>query len=259
MSEHIVCTTAEGVLELTLNRPERKNALTQAMYEAMLQALARVENEPGLRVLLITGAGDSFTSGNDIGDFLAMAASDAAESGAVAPVVRFLYALAGTDVPVVAAVNGSAVGVGVTLLFHCDFVYASDRAMFATPFVDLGLVPEAASSLTMPSQMGYRRAAQMLLLGDRFSAAQMVEAGVVNSAFADGEELAQARSVALRLARKPKRALRSSKRLMRPVDELRARIGVEAQIFQRALSSPEALEAMTAFSEKRAPDFSRFE
>ena len=161
--------------------------------------------------------------------------------------------------PVVAAVNGSAVGVGVTLLFHCDFVYASDRAMFATPFVDLGLVPEAASSLTMPSQMGYRRAAQMLLLGDRFSAAQMVEAGVVNAAFAGGEELVQARSVALRLARKPKRALRSSKRLMRPVDELRARIGVEAQIFQRALSSPEALEAMTAFSEKRAPDFSRFE
>lgn len=254
MSEQIITSVVDGVLELVINRPQRKNALTMAMYEAMAEAIGRVEREPGLRVLLITGSGDSFTAGNDLADFMA---ADALSGDA--PVLRLLHALAGTDVPIVAAVNGMAVGVGVTLLFHCDFVYASDTAVFSTPFVDLGLVPEAGSTLTMPAQMGYHRAARLLLLGERFSAAEMLEAGALTAVVPAGQLLSRARAVARQLAAKPKRALRASKRLMRPTAELQACIGREAEVFRRALGSPEAIEALTAFSERRAPDFSRFE
>ncbi len=160
MSDHVKTELDAGVLRVTIDRPEKKNALTQEMYGALADAIGRVESEKGVRVLHVTGAGDMFTAGNDIADFRSGAAD-----GEETEVVRFLRALIATDIPIVAAVNGTAVGVGVTMLLHMDFVYAARGARFVTPFIDLGVVPEAVSSLTMPLQMGYKRAAEMLLLG----------------------------------------------------------------------------------------------
>jgi enoyl-CoA hydratase/carnithine racemase len=225
------------------------------MYGALADAIERVESEPALRALLLTGSGEYFSSGNDIGDFLRVG-----ELTPEVPVVRFLQRLVATDIPIVAAVNGPAVGVGVTLLFHCDFVYAGPEAVFTTPFVDLGLVPEAASSLSMPQQLGYRCAAEMLLLGEPMTAADLQARGLVTATVSGSELLPRAREVADRLARKPARALRAGKRLLRlPPEAWAQRVERELKIFAQALGSAEAREAMTAFMEKRPPDFSRCE
>lgn len=255
MAEHILTNLVDGVLTVTLNRPDKKNALTQAMYSGLNEAIARAENEKGVRVLRINAHGDAFTSGNDVADFLN-------QSGNMeeAPVVKFLHAISGTDVPIVAAVNGLAVGVGVTLLLHCDFVIAHEDALFSTPFVDLGLVPEAASSLIMPLQMGYKRAAEMLLLCDTLTAEQASEAGLVSQLAGSAGLEERSQDIARRLAAKPKSSLRQSKRLMRrSFESLDERIRVEMEAFSTALASPEAHEAMSAFMEKRAPDFSQFD
>lgn len=255
MSEHVISEVSDGVLRLVLNRPDKKNALTQAMYAALSNGIQRAESEKGIRVVHISSAGDVFTAGNDVSDFL-----EANGTPEESPVVEFLYAIAETNVPIVAAVNGLAVGVGVTMLLHCDFVYCAEGAWLTTPFVDLGLVPEAASSMTMPMQMGYRRAAEMLLLGDTISADQAWESGLVNNVLDADDLLEHSLVIARRLAQKPKSALRQSKALMRRDPEtMHSRMQQELKAFDSALKSPEAQEAMRAFMEKRKPDFSQFD
>jgi enoyl-CoA hydratase/carnithine racemase len=254
MSEHVLTAVSERILAIRLNRPEKKNALTQAMYEALVAALDAADGDPAIRAITITGSGDSFTSGNDLADFLARPPADEAS-----PVMRFLAAIARAAKPIVAGVNGLAVGVGTTMLLHCDLVYAAEGASFQLPFVDLGLVPEAGSTLLLPLLAGYHRAAELMLLGERFDARAAREIGLVNAVCpaADLDALLRARAAVL--AAKPPAALRLTKALLKGDGaSVSARIAEESRHFMRQLHSPEAREAMTAFLEKRKPDFSRF-
>ena len=259
MSIHIRTGVFNGVATIEIARPEKKNALTGEMYTAMAEALAAAQADGAVRAVLITGQPGIFTSGNDIEDFMKRRpgeGSDALDS----PVARFMLALLECDKPVVAAVTGAAIGVGTTLLLHCDFVYVSDEARLAMPFVSLGLVPEYASSLLVPQLMGHRRAAEKLLLGDPFTGEQAVECGIANAVLPAGELLAHARRVAERFNQLPPGAVRDAKRLMRaPQRELVLQtIKTEGEIFGQRLRSPEAREAFQAFFEKRRPDFSQF-
>ena len=254
MSATPVTTTLEaGVLSIVMNRPEKKNALTHAMYAAMADALERAERDAAIRVSLITGSGDAFTAGNDLGDFMS-----APPQGGDAPVFRFLRAISSARKPVVAAVNGLAVGVGTTMLLHCDLVYAARSATFTAPFVNLALVPEAASSLLLPQRIGHAKAAELFLLGAKLDAAQAEAAGLVAAVFDDATLLTEATTRAKALAAKAPNAVRMTKELMKrqpePVD---ARMAEEARHFGAQLASPEVREAITAFMQKRAPDFSK--
>jgi enoyl-CoA hydratase/carnithine racemase len=240
MSEHVLVETRGPVLHLRLNRPEKKNALTVEMYAAMADALRGAEENPDVRVILLSAEGDAFTAGNDLADFLQRPPTD--ESS---PVLRFLHALIGASKPLVAAVNGLAVGVGATMLLHCDLVYAARSARFHLPFVGLGLVPEAGSSLLLPQRVGQARAAELLLLGEPFDAERALEMGIVSDVFPDEELAARVGERALRLAAQPRAAL---------PDHMRE----ESALFLERLRSPEAREAMQAFLERRQPDFSRF-
>jgi enoyl-CoA hydratase/carnithine racemase len=251
--------TLDGVATIEIARPEKKNALTVAMYQAMTDALVAAREDATVRAVLITGQPGIFTSGNDIEDFMMRApgqGSDAMDS----PVFRFMRALLECDKPVVAAVTGAAIGIGTTLLLHCDFVYVSDEARLAMPFVGLGLVPEFASSLLVPQLMGHRRAAEKLLLGDPFTAEQAVECGIANAVLPAGEVVNHARRVAERFNQLPPGAVREAKQLMRgPQHELVLQtIRTEGELFARRLRSPEAMEAFQAFFQKRKPDFSKF-
>jgi enoyl-CoA hydratase/carnithine racemase len=251
--------TLNGVATIEIARPEKKNALTIAMYQAMADALAAAAAETAVRAVLITGQPGIFTSGNDIEDFMARPpgqGSDAAES----PVFRFMRALLDCDKPVVAAVTGAAIGIGTTMLLHCDFVYVADEARLAMPFVGLGLVPEFASSLLVPQLMGHARAAEKLLLGDPFTPEQAVEFGLANAVLPAGEVVNHARRVAERFNALPPGAVRESKRLLRgPQREAVLRtIRSEGELFGARLRSPEAMEAFQAFFQKRKPDFSKF-
>jgi enoyl-CoA hydratase/carnithine racemase len=259
MSIHIRTGVLNGVATIEIARPEKKNALTGEMYTAMAEALAAAQADGAVRAVLITGQPGIFTSGNDIEDFMRRPPGQGSNS-AEAPVFRFMKALVDCDKPVVAAVTGAAIGVGTTLLLHCDFVYVSDEARLAMPFVSLGLVPEYASSLLVPQLMGHRRAAEKLLLGDPFTGEQAVECGIANAVLPAGELLAHARRVAERFNQLPPGAVRDAKRLMRaPQRELVLQtIKTEGEIFGQRLRSPEAREAFQAFFEKRRPDFSRF-
>lgn len=255
----IKTATVNGVATIEIARPEKKNALTQAMYQAMADALNAAREDQAVRAVLITGQPGIFTSGNDIEDFMQRApgqGSDAMDS----PVFRFMRALLDCDKPVVAAVTGAAIGIGTTLLLHCDFVYVSDEARLAMPFVALGLVPEFASSLVVPQLMGHRRAAQLLLTGDPFTPEQAVECGIATAVIPAGEVVNHARRIAERFNSLPPGAVREAKQLMRmPQRELTlATIRTEGEIFGRRLKSPEAIEAFTAFFQKRKPDFSKF-
>jgi enoyl-CoA hydratase/carnithine racemase len=248
-----------GVATIEIARPEKKNALTVAMYEAMEQALIAAREDATVRAVLITGQPGVFTSGNDIEDFMQRApgqGSDAMDS----PVFRFMRALVACDKPVVAAVTGAAIGIGTTLLLHCDFVYVSDEARLAMPFVALGLVPEFGSSLLVPQLMGGRRAAEKLLLGDPFTPEQAVECGIANAVLPAGEVVAHARRIAERFNHLPPGAVREAKQLLRAPQQaaLLAQIAAEGAIFARRLRSPEATEAFQAFFQKRKPDFSKF-
>lgn len=254
MTDQVTSQLSDGILQLTINRPDKKNALTQAMYGALADGLDRANSDAAVRVLHITGAGEAFTAGNDIADF-------SGQSGGheEPPVFRFIKGLPQLEVPLVAAVNGLAIGVGVTLLLHCDFVYASDGAVFKTPFVDLALVPEAASSQLMPAQMGHLAAARMLLLGETLDAPAAQACGLVTEVLPTAGLLEKSLATAARLAQKPPAALRASKALMRQRTEpVLERMEREFEAFGAALSSPEAAEAMAAFFEKREPDFSQF-
>ena len=202
------------MLTVTLNRPDKKNALTHAMYSTIADALASAAGDPSVRVILITGTGDAFTSGNDLGDFL-----NAPPEGGESPVLRFLAALSAAEKPVVAAVNGLAVGVGTTMLLHCDLVYAARSATFSVPFVNLALVPEAASSLLLPRRIGHARAAELFLLGGKLDAAQAEAMGLVAAVFDDGRLVDEALQRARALAAKAPSAVRATKALMKRGEE----------------------------------------
>ena len=258
----IKTATFNGVATIEIARPEKKNALTVAMYQAMTDALTAAKADPAVRAVLITGQPGIFTSGNDIEDFMtrgtggAGAGSEDSES----PVFKFMRALLDCDKPVVAAVTGAAVGIGTTMLLHCDFVYVSDEARLAMPFVALGLVPEFASSLVVPQLMGHRRAAEKLLLGDPFTPEQAVECGIANAVLPAGEVVNHARRIAERFNGLPPGAVREAKQLMRgPLHQQTLQtIRTEGEIFARRLRRPEAMEAFQAFFQKRKPDFSKF-
>jgi len=252
----IKTATLNGVATIEMARPEKKNALTAAMYQAMADALRAAQADPAVRAVLITGQPGIFTSGNDIEDFM----SRPPAAGMDAPVFRFMFALLDCDKPVIAAVTGAAVGIGTTLLLHCDFAYVSDEARLAMPFVSLGLVPEFASSLLLPQLMGQARAAEKLLLGDPFTGADAVEYGLANAVLPAGEVVNHARRVAERFNSLPPGAVREAKKLLRTphIDAIRQTIRTEAELFAARLRSPEAMEAFQAFFQKRKPDFSKF-
>jgi len=252
MSEHIDLHQDEGILTVRFNRPDRKNALTAEMYAAMADALEAAEADPGCRVALFLGTDGIYTAGNDIKDFL-----ETPPVSDDAPVGRFIRFLARTDLPLVAAVDGPAVGVGTTMLLHCDFVHVTETAMLQMPFVDLALVPEAGSSFLLPRLMGHAKAAELLLLGKRFDGREAVDLGIANHLTPAGELEAAAYETARALAAKPPRAVRTTKALMRQSeDHLRHAMERESKAFGEGLHSAEAKEAFSAFLEKRKPDFS---
>ena len=243
-----------GVLTLTFNRVERKNSINVAMYDALATALEKAAGDAATRVVVIQGHETIFSAGNDIEDFLKNK-----PAGMDSPVFRFLRGIATFPKPLVAAVCGPAVGVGTTLLFHCDLVYAGDNAAFSMPFVNLGLVTEAASSLLVPQMFGYHRAAEALLLGEPFMAEAALEVGLVNRVVPPSEANALAQAQARKLAAKPLSSLIATKQLMKggQQKDVLERMGEEGTQFGRMLGEPAAREAMTAFMEKRKPDFSK--
>jgi len=243
-----------GVMTLTFNRVDKKNSITRDMYSALANGVEQAQADAAVRVVVIQGHETIFSAGNDIADFLHQP-----PSGQDSPVFRFLRAIATVDKPVVAAVAGPAVGIGTTLLFHCDLVYAGDNAAFSMPFVNLGLCPEAASSLLAPRMFGYHRAAEALLLGEPFFAEAALEVGLVNRVVPPTEVNAYAQAQARKLAAKPLSSLIETKRLMKGGQqaEVLARMAEEGQSFGRMLREPAAREAFSAFMEKRKPDFSK--
>ncbi len=255
----IKTATLNGVATIEIARPEKKNALTVAMYQAMADALNAAREDNAVRAVLITGQPGVFTSGNDVEDFLTRPPGQGSDS-MDSPVFRFMRALLDCDKPVVAAVTGAAIGIGTTMLLHCDFVYVSDEARLAMPFVALGLVPEFASSLVVPQLMGHRRAAEKLLLGDPFTPEQAVDCGIASAVLPAGEVVSHARRVAERFNALPPGAVREAKQLMRAREreQLLSTIRTEGEVFGRRLRSPEAMEAFQAFLQKRKPDFSKF-
>ncbi|MGC8522449.1 MAG: enoyl-CoA hydratase [Steroidobacteraceae bacterium] len=250
MSEHVEMTRRDAVCELLLNRPDKRNALTLAMYGALAQALAHAERDPSVRVVLLSGAGACFTAGNDLKDFLAGPSFDDPQH----PTVRFVHALPLFSKPLVCAVHGPTVGIGVTMLLHCDLVLAAERSTrLILPFVQLGLVPEAASSLLLPRLVGPQRAAELLLLGEPLDARTAHAYGLVNRVVDDESLMEEARAVAGALAERPPEALRRTKRLLRlnAAGEIRERMNAEVAEFTACLAGEEFASAARAFFEKR--------
>lgn len=253
-TDDVVITNDGGITEVRFNRPEKKNALTRAMYGAVVDAFQEADNNPEVRVIILTGTGDSFTSGNDIKDFQQRAASNA--TSAASP---FLDALSTLKTPLIGAVNGQAIGVGTTMLAHCDLIVAARSARFVMPFTSLGLVPEAGSSLLFPQILGHQRANAMLLLGQPIDAETGLQWGFVNQVVDDAELMTAVRALAHRLAALPPGAVRKTKALIKHgAPDIAGRIAEELVHFRDQLKSPEAAEAFQAFVEKRKPDFSRF-
>lgn len=245
-----------GVFRIGIHRPEKKNALTLEMYQAMANALVQAEDEPTVRVILLHGTADCFTSGNDLQDFLANP-----PSGPESPVFCFLTAISQAKKPIVAAVNGPAIGIGTTMLLHCDLVYAAEKAKFQLPFVNLGLCPEAASSLLLPRLIGHQRAAELLMLGESFDAPRALELGLVNAVISETKLLRHAIAQAQKLADKPPASVRLTKQLLKaaPGSTTEQVLANEAGHFLRMLGKPEAREALTAFFERRLPNFTQFD
>jgi enoyl-CoA hydratase/carnithine racemase len=256
----ILTTKADGILTIAFNRPERKNAITGVMYQAMADALIAADTDVEVRAILITGRPEIFTAGNDLEDFMKNSAPVEGVPAESRPVFQFMRALSGCTKPVVAAVSGAAVGIGTTLLMHCDLVYAADNAKFSMPFAQLGLCPEFASSLLLPQLAGYPRAAEKLLLGEAFLAQEAFDMGLVSKVLPLADLMTFAQGQAAKLVALPAASIRTTKALMK-----RARSGAindtmtaENQLFGAMLLAPEAKEAFTAFFEKRKPDFSKF-
>ncbi|MGV1043791.1 enoyl-CoA hydratase [Limnohabitans sp.] len=243
-----------GVMTITFNRLDKKNSITSTMYAAMADAVAQAAADASVRVVLFQGHESIFSAGNDIGDFL-----NQPPSTQESPVFRFLRGIATFEKPLLAAVAGPAVGIGTTMLFHCDLVYAGDNAAFSMPFVNLGLCPEAASSLLAPRMFGYHRAAEALLMGEPFFAEAAQEVGLVNRVVPPTEVNGYAQAQARKLAGKPLSSLIETKRLMKGgyQQEVLAKMDEEGQSFGRMLREPAAREAFGAFMEKRKPDFSK--
>ena len=243
-----------GVLTLTFNRVERKNSINVAMYDTLATEIERAATDADVRTVLIQGHETVFSAGNDLDDFLRNK-----PAGMDSPVFRFLRGIATLPKPLLAAVCGPAVGVGTTLLLHCDLVYAGDNAAFSMPFVNLGLCPEAASSLLVPQMFGYHRAAEALLLGEPFMAEAALEVGLVNRVVPPTEANAIAQAQARKLAAKPISALIETKRLMKKGQAalVAQQMTEEGAVFGRMLGEPAAREAFTAFMEKRKPDISQ--
>jgi len=244
----------QGVMTLTFNRAEKKNSITVAMYAQLTQMLAQCAQDSAVRVVLIQGHETVFSAGNDIADFLNNPPTDAD-----APVFHFLRQISTFPKPLLAAVAGPAAGIGTTMLLHCDLVYAGDNAVFSVPFVNLGVCPEAASSLLLPKMLGYHRAAEALLLGEPFMAEAALEVGLVNRVLPPTEVNVYAQAQARKLAGKPQSALIETKRLMKSASaaQVQAQMAQEAASFGRMLNEPAAREAFSAFMEKRRPDFSQ--
>lgn len=257
MTDHVKVTYADGVKTLTLARPDKKNALSNEMYGRLADAIDAANDDPASRVIVIRGEGDMFTAGNDVGEFAATARGENANEER--HVVRFLHALAATPRPLVAAVNGRAVGVGTTMLLHCDFVLLGEDASLSTPFVNLGLVPEAASTLQLPARIGHLRAYEMFALGEPVTAKQALDWGLANRVVATADLHSEASRIAGLLAAKPVGSLMATKRLMRDVAAVSAQMQAESAEFRVRLRSPEAKEAFSAFLERRPPDFSKLE
>jgi enoyl-CoA hydratase/carnithine racemase len=254
MIEHIKIEVADNILTLTLARPDKKNALTNAMYGALTDALLAAEIDPAVRAIVIRGEGDMFTAGNDVGEFAAMATGAFKGERHVS---RFVEAIARANRPLVAAVQGRAVGIGTTMLLHCDFVLLAEDAKLSTPFVNLALVPEAASSLLLPLRIGYARAYEMFALGETMDARTALTLGIANRVVPLADLHGEARSIAQRLARLPAGSLAATKLLMRNPEVLMAQIAAESARFAERLTTAEAREAFTAFAEKRPPDFTK--
>lgn len=254
MTDHVKTELDGGILTVTLARADKKNALTDAMYGALADALDRAESDAAVRVVLLQGDGDSFTAGNDLADF---AAQSTGSFKGEKQVFRFLRALAKASRPIVAAVQGNAVGVGTTMLLHCDLVYLADTARLMTPFVNLALVPEAASSLLLPARVGHARAYAMFALGEPVDGASAVNIGLANAVVPAAELRARARAAAEALAKRPLGALAHTKALMRDRETIAEQMNREGVIFQERLKTAEAREAFTAFAERRQPDFSK--
>ncbi|MBN8553535.1 MAG: enoyl-CoA hydratase/isomerase family protein [Caulobacterales bacterium] len=250
---HIKTEHSNGVLSICLARSDKKNAITQAMYAALADAVDAAQADPAVRVVLFRGEGDSFSAGNDIGDFasIAMGGTQPADMA----VFRFLKSLAYLDKPAVAAVKGRAVGIGLTLLLHCDMVVVADDALLSTPFVNLALAPEAASTLLLPMAIGHQRAFEMFALGEPISGSMAHGWGLANRCVESAAVDDEAMRLALALAQRAPGSLAGTKRLMRDAESLWALMQAEGEVFGTQMLSPEAREAFTAFFEKRAPNF----
>ena len=251
----VLISKANGILTITFNRPDKKNAITVAMYQTIADALKDAECDAGVHAILFTGKSEIFTAGNDLDDFLKNP-----PQSTKSPVYQFIQNLSHATKPVIAAVSGLAVGIGTTLLLHCDFVYAADNARFSMPFAKLGLCPEFASSLLLPLIAGYQRAAEKLMLGEAFSAQEACAMGFVNKVLPPAEVLAFAQAQAAKLVALPTSSLRATKRLMKgkQIAAVEAKIKEESVLFSEMLLSKEAKEAFNAFFEKRKPDFTKF-
>jgi enoyl-CoA hydratase/carnithine racemase len=254
MAEHIVVSVQDRVLSIRLDRLEKKNALTRGMYVGMIEALQQAEADANVRIVLISGTQECFTAGNDLMDFAA------AKPGETSPAITYLQTLAAAQKPVIAAVGGVAVGIGTTMLLHCDLVYSAADARFQLPFVNLGLCPEAGSSVMLPELMGHRRAAELLFFGEPFNAEAAHVMGIVNAVVPGSELLATAMAKAQTLAEKPPAALRITKALLKcgAAGAISDAMAAETEKFAALLQGPEAKEAMMAFMQRRKPDFSKF-
>jgi enoyl-CoA hydratase/carnithine racemase len=255
LSEHVRVERSQGVLSITLCRPERRNAITVAMYAALADAIETAARDDDVRVITIRGEGQDFAAGNDLGDFLTALPRDTSEI----PVWRLLRSLATCETPLVAAVHGNCVGIGTTMLLHYDLVIADESARFSLPFVDLALVPEAASTLLLPQLAGRRLAARYLLLGEPFGVEEAAAIGLISHTIASGQLNSALKDVVAQLLAKPPDALAATQRLLRAgsSQEVLERMKLESEVFAERLGSAEAKEAFTAFFEKRKPNFGR--
>lgn len=257
MSQKIQKEWQDRVLTIRINRPEKKNALTRDMYLGIASALDDAASNPEVRVVVITGAGTSFTSGNDLQDFIANTSNETFEAS---PLGRFMHALSTFHKPVIAAVNGMAIGIGTTLLLHCDLVYLASDVRLQLPFANIGACPEFASSYLLPRLMGHAKAANLLLFGEPFTAQTALEIGLATEVVSQEDLLAHARARGLKLAKQPPGAIRSTKALLRKwrSDEVAQVMKIEVALFTAMLKQEEAQEGIGAVMEKRQPDFSRF-
>jgi enoyl-CoA hydratase/carnithine racemase len=253
MTEHIKTTMQDGVLEITFARPEKKNALSNAMYQAASDALENAQTDSSIRVVMFSSEGDAFTSGNDLADFAGVASGGSEELQAA----RFIRVLAQAEKPLIAAVPGLAVGVGTTMLLHCDLVIVAGTAKLTTPFVNLALVPEAASSLLLTARIGHIRAFGMFAMGEALTGQEACNLGLANKALPKDEVIPAARAAARLLAEKPLGAVIATKKLMRESEAILARMAQEGKVFGERLRTAEAREVFSAFAERRPPNFTR--